>query len=67
MIRTPRYTHNAPAIAAAMDTPDRLAAAYTLRSRAYQWAGACTDTADLLAAMEIVQWADRHHAAEVAR
>lgn len=59
--------HDAPAIAAFMDTTDRLAAACTLRSRAYQWAGACTGTDDLLAAMEIVQWADRHHAAEVAR
>lgn len=58
--------YDAPAIAAFMDTTNRLEAAYTLRSRAYQWAGACTGTDDLLAAMAIVQWAEANHAAEVA-
>ena len=59
--------HNATTLAQYMTTAtDRLAAAYTLRSRAYQWAAATSDTADLLAAMEYATWSDHLHRAECA-
>lgn len=60
-------TYDAPALAQYMTSAtDRLAAAYALRSRAYQWAAATDSTADLLAAMEYVTWSDHLHRAECA-
>lgn len=50
-----------------MDTPNRLEAAYQLRSRASQWAAHLTDTTELLAAMNLVRWADVNHANECGR
>jgi len=54
--------HTATAAARFMDTPDRLGAAYTMRSRAYQWVAACTTTPDTLAAFQLVQWSQQNHA-----
>ncbi len=54
---------NPTAVATFMHSTDRLEAAYELRSRAIQWAIACSGTPDILAAYELVQWAYLHHAA----
>lgn len=48
----------------ATDAPDRLAALYAARSRAYQWAAATTGTSAILSAFDLVTFATAQHAAE---